>query len=73
MKNTLHDIAQLITNNGTNKHSGDQAYTCVWFKRRSPNILEFQYGAEWSVSFSEHLCDDKYFTSADAWITQGSK
>jgi len=51
---------------------GDQSYRCVWFKRRSPNIMEFQFGQETTSYYDDKLCDDKQFPTNN-WITQGSK
>jgi hypothetical protein len=42
----------------------------VWFKKRSPNILEFQFGQETSSYYNDNLCDDKHFPTNN-WITQG--
>ena len=52
--------------------SGDSFYGCVWMKRRSPNILEFQFGLKTSDSYSSSLCDDIQFTSHE-WVSQGRK
>lgn len=41
-------------------------------KRRSTNILEFQFSSQTSPIFSNRLCDDSQFKS-QAWVTQGSK
>ena len=51
---------------------GDESYRCIWFKRRSPNIMEFQFGQEASPFYSDVLCDDKQFPTNN-WITQGSQ
>ncbi|CAG2112018.1 unnamed protein product, partial [Medioppia subpectinata] len=48
---------------------GDQSYTCIWIKKRSPNILEFQFAEKSSEVMTESLCNDNQFTSN--WITQG--
>lgn len=54
----------------TQSQCGESSYRCVWFKRRSSNILEFQFGSEVASNFSDSLCDDRYFTTNN-WITQG--
>ena len=54
----------------TQSQCGETSYRCVWFKRRSSNILEFQFGSEVSPNFTDSLCDDRHFTSNN-WITQG--
>ncbi|RWS26210.1 hypothetical protein B4U80_05905 [Leptotrombidium deliense] len=51
---------------------GDEFYTCIWMKRRSPNILEFQFGTQRTDVYSDHLCEDMQFTS-HSWYTQGKK
>ena len=54
----------------TQTQCGEFSYRCLWFKRRSPNILEFQFGHESSSYYNDNLCDDKHFPTND-WITQG--
>jgi len=56
----------------TRSQCGEESYRCLWFKKRSPNILEFQFGQESTAYYSDSLCDDKQFTTNN-WITQGRK
>ncbi len=52
--------------------SGEQTYSCLWMKRRSPNIMEFKFSDKSSTVMNEKLCDDRNFISNN-WITEGSK
>lgn len=56
----------------TRSQCGEESYRCLWFKKRSPNILEFQFGQESTAYYSDSLCDDKQFTTNN-WNTQGSE
>ncbi|XP_055925741.1 uncharacterized protein LOC129957449 [Argiope bruennichi] len=51
-------------------HCGEESYNCVWLKRRSLNVMEFQIGSQPSHMYSDTLCHDLQF-SDDAWTTQG--
>ncbi|GIX69372.1 uncharacterized protein CEXT_466851, partial [Caerostris extrusa] len=51
-------------------HCGEESYNCVWLKRRSLNVMEFQIGSQPSTLYSDTLCHDLQF-SDDAWVTQG--
>lgn len=51
--------------------SGEQSYSCLWLKRRSPNIMEFKFSDKSSSVMDEKLCDDRNFVSGQ-WITEGS-
>ncbi|KAG8188278.1 hypothetical protein JTE90_012111 [Oedothorax gibbosus] len=51
-------------------HCGEESYNCVWLKRRSQNVLEFQIGSQPSRQYSDSLCHDLQF-SDDLWTTQG--
>ncbi|KAI2811489.1 hypothetical protein BLOT_002666 [Blomia tropicalis] len=49
---------------------GEQSYSCLWLKRRSPNIMEFKFSDKSSSVMDEKLCDDRNFVSGQ-WITEG--
>ncbi|KFM60337.1 hypothetical protein X975_02466, partial [Stegodyphus mimosarum] len=51
-------------------HCGEESYNCVWLKRRSLNVMEFQIGSQPSHLYSDTLCHDLQFND-DTWTTQG--
>ncbi|XP_054716850.1 uncharacterized protein LOC129226274 [Uloborus diversus] len=51
-------------------HCGEESYNCVWLKRRSVNVMEFQIGSQPSPLYTDKLCHDLQFID-DAWTTQG--
>ncbi|KAH9389014.1 hypothetical protein TYRP_008366 [Tyrophagus putrescentiae] len=51
---------------------GEQTYSCLWMKRRSPNIMEFKFSDKSSTVMNEKLCDDRNFISNN-WITEGKE
>ncbi|XP_015903977.1 uncharacterized protein [Parasteatoda tepidariorum] len=51
-------------------HCGEESYNCVWVKKRSENVMEFQIGSQPSHLYSDTLCHDLQF-SEDSWVTQG--
>ena len=53
-------------------YSGEQSFSCLLVKRRSPNIMEFKLSEKTSTVMSESLCDDRNFENSK-WITEGSK
>lgn len=56
----------------TSTHCGEESYNCVWLKRRSVNVMEFQMGSQPSGAYSDTLCHDLQF-NAEAWTTQGGR
>ncbi|XP_037050218.1 uncharacterized protein LOC119084372 isoform X1 [Bradysia coprophila] len=48
---------------------GEESYHCVWVKKRSANILEFQIGIRTGSNASSIICDDMYFDDS-RWLTQ---
>lgn len=66
--NSPHDRFVVLSTNPR----GEKEFKCIWFKRRSPNILEFQYASKTSKEQDESLCDDINFITTN-WITQGKK
>ena len=53
------------------QHSGEQSFSCLWVKRRSPNIMEFKFSDKSSSIMNDKLCDDRNFL-VNPWITEGS-
>lgn len=49
---------------------GETNFYCVEIKKRGTNILEFQIGSRSAASYSNEICDDKYFDD-ERWLTQG--
>lgn len=49
---------------------GEELYYCLWLRRRSLNVMEFQLGSNPSAHFSEALCGDDQFATT-TWVTQG--
>lgn len=50
--------------------SGEETYNCIWTKKRSANILEFQISTRTGSNASMFICDDVYFDDT-RWLTQG--
>ncbi|KAK6617638.1 hypothetical protein RUM44_005226 [Polyplax serrata] len=51
-------------------HCGEEKeYNCLWLKKRSNNVLEFQLSQKASAYYDDTLCDDENFDS-QIWITQ---
>lgn len=50
-------------------YSGEESYHCVWVKKRSANILEFQIGTRTGSNSSSIICDDMYIDDS-RWLTQ---
>ncbi|XKL65945.1 hypothetical protein PGB90_009365 [Kerria lacca] len=57
---------------GRSHCSEEEQYTCMWIKRRGPNVFEFQLSTENSFDYDSSLCLTANFKS-DIWITQGRK
>ncbi|XP_075680244.1 LOW QUALITY PROTEIN: uncharacterized protein LOC113788835 [Dermatophagoides pteronyssinus] len=51
---------------------GEQSFSCLWVKRRSPNIMEFKFSDKSSSIMNDKLCDDRNFL-INPWITEGKE
>ncbi|KAH7642800.1 hypothetical protein HUG17_9491 [Dermatophagoides farinae] len=51
---------------------GEQSFSCLWVKRRSPNIMEFRFSDKSSSIMNDKLCDERNFAT-NQWITEGKE
>ena len=56
----------------TQNQCGYGYYNCIWIQKRSPNVLEIQFGRRPSTVPSFELCDSRNFWSK-TWHTIASK
>lgn len=49
---------------------GEELYSCIWAKKRGPNVFEFQLGMFTSPQYNASLCSSSNF-QPNTWITQG--